>query len=80
VRENAAAKGRRLLTEGRLCVLEVNEHGGTASAEVRGDSGAMYVVGRREEGWFCSCPAKTRCGHLVALQLVVVLEPRRASA
>jgi uncharacterized Zn finger protein len=74
MRENAAAKGRRLLTEGRLRVLEVGA--GTARAECRGDSGMTYVVGRDKSGhWACSCEAKGRCSHLIALMLVVALEP-----
>jgi hypothetical protein len=53
VRENAASKGRRLLTEGRLRVQAVDEDSGTASAECRGDSGMTYIVGRDEAGrWF----------------------------
>lgn len=78
MRENAAAKGRRLLTEGRLRVSEADEYAATALAEVRGDSGAVYVVRHDEDGWHCDCPARGRCGHVVALQLVVVLEPRAA--
>jgi uncharacterized Zn finger protein len=79
-RENAHAKGRRLLAEGRLQVLDVNEYDGTALAKCRGDSAAMYVVGRDEAGrWTCSCRALGRCSHIVALQLVVVLEPRGES-
>jgi uncharacterized Zn finger protein len=73
-RENAVAKGRRLLTEGRLRVLDVGA--GTASAECRGDSGMTYVLGRDTSGrWSCSCEAKGRCSHLIALQLVVALTP-----
>jgi uncharacterized Zn finger protein len=68
------AKGRRLLTEGRLRVLDVGA--GTASAECRGDSGMTYVLGRDTSGrWSCSCEAKGRCSHLIALQLVVALTP-----
>ena len=73
MRENAAAKGRRLLTEGRLRVLAVDAK--STSAECRGDSGMSYVLGRDTSGrWECSCEAKGRCSHLVALQLVVSLE------
>jgi uncharacterized Zn finger protein len=80
VRENAAAKGRRLLTEGRLRVREVNEGAGTTSAECRGDSGLTYIVGRDEAGrWYCACEAKGRCSHQIALQLVVAFAPRRAT-
>ena len=75
---SAPIKGRRLLAEGRLRVRDVDEHAGTAAAECRGDSGAVYVVGRDEVGkWSCSCEARGRCSHIIALQLVVVLKPRQ---
>lgn len=77
-RENAEAKARRYLGEGRLRVLEVDEYAGTALGECRG-SGALYVVGRSEEGWRCSCPARSTCAHIHALQLVTVLEPRETA-
>lgn len=77
MRESAALKGRRLLSEGRLRVLAVSE--ATAEAECRGDSGMTYVLGRDASGrWECSCEAKGRCSHLIALQLVVSLKPRKA--
>jgi uncharacterized Zn finger protein len=69
-RESAANKGRRYLVEGRLHVEHVHE--GLIVASCRGDSGATYALGydpeRRE--WRCTCPARQRCSHLVALQLV----------
>lgn len=76
MREDAAAKGRRYLGEGRLVVREFDEYGGTVTADVRG-AGAIYTVGRDERGrWSCDCPARGRCAHLEALRLVVALEPR----
>lgn len=79
MRENAATKGRRLLVEGRLRVLEVDEYAGVAMGEVRGDSSGIYIVFRDERGWRCDCPAKTTCSHIVALQLVTCVEPREPS-
>jgi uncharacterized Zn finger protein len=72
--ENAASRGRRYLVEGRLHVRRADEH--RILARCRGDSEAVYAVGyeREREGWFCTCPAKRRCSHMVALQLVA-LEP-----
>lgn len=72
-REAAAVKGRRYLTEGRLVVRVLDERAGTVRATCRGD-GTVYAVGRDAGGWFCSCPARGRCAHLVALGLVVALE------
>jgi hypothetical protein len=77
VRENAEAKGRRYAAEGRLVIRELNEHDGTALADCRGD-GAIWILGRDERGWFCSCPARGRCAHLIGLGLVCALEPRES--
>jgi uncharacterized Zn finger protein len=73
MRENAAVKGRRLFTEGRLIVLEVSRD--RVSATCRGDSGAIYRVGHDGNGWACTCEAKGRCSHLTALMLVTVRGP-----
>jgi uncharacterized Zn finger protein len=77
-RENAAAKGRRYLTEGRLAVRAVDERAGTVRAACRGD-GTVYALGRDRGGWFCSCPTRGRCAHLVALGLVVAVETESES-
>jgi uncharacterized Zn finger protein len=72
VKENAQDKGRRLLTEGRLLIVSVVEHG-KIHAKCRGDSGEVYDLGFDPRGngrWGCTCPAKGKCSHLVALQLV----------
>ena len=60
-----------MLTEGRLRVLRV-ERSGLIVAECRGDSGEVYALGFDpwHGEWRCTCPAKTRCAHLVALMLV----------
>jgi uncharacterized Zn finger protein len=73
VTENAAAKARRLLCEGRLTVLRVD--GDLVEATVRGDSAAVYHVGHDPaRGWRCDCPAyRSSCSHVRAVQLVVVL-------
>lgn len=70
--ENARDKGKRMLTEGRLNVLQVKPT--RIVAECRGDSGEIYRLGwaREHKGWFCPCPAKGVCSHLRALQLVTV--------
>lgn len=78
MRENAAIKARRLLTEGRVRVLSASEADGYISAEVRGDSSASYACGYEPDGggWYCGCPALGRCSHIAALQLITVLEQR----
>ena len=74
-RENAAAKGRRYVGEGRLVVEHAT--GGEVRARCRGD-GAVYRLGFKNGKWRCDCPALGRCSHLVALGLVVAPEGRRA--
>ena len=74
-RENAAAKGRRYVGEGRLVVDSVAN--GEVRARCRGD-GAVYNLLVREGHWACDCPALGRCSHLIALGLVVA--PSRGAA
>jgi hypothetical protein len=78
MREPLEVKARRYLGEGRLTVHRVDADGPVVEASVRG-SGAVYAVGHDESGWFCSCPATTRCSHVLALQLVVV-QPDQVTA
>lgn len=78
-RENIETKGRRLLAEGRLRIEHVGEPSEwfPITAECRGDSGEVYSLGwdQSQLEWRCTCPAKGRCSHLVALQLVTVKPP-----
>jgi len=68
-RQNHQDKGRRYASEGRLLVELVNPE--QIKATCRGD-GQLYQLGwDRRGGWWCSCPAFTRCAHLAALGLVV---------
>lgn len=69
MRENAAARARRYLTEGRLTLVEVRP--GYARAVVRGD-GAVHEVVEDSTGRTCTCPARGElCSHALALGLVV---------
>lgn len=74
MRESAAAKGRRYLTEGRLTVLVRDHHG--ILAVCRGD-GVEHRLGHDSQaGWHCDCTAarhRANCSHLAALRLVVLL-------
>jgi len=70
VREDAATKGRRLLVEARLSIVQVG--GGTISARCRSDSAEVYSLGFDKGHWFCNCDAVGRCSHLIALQLVTL--------
>lgn len=66
-RENVDTKGRRYLLEGRLTIHRVDEHG--IRAICRGTE-TTWELGYSSGRWWCECPARGRCSHLVALQLV----------
>lgn len=73
-REDAQAKGRRYVSEGRLVVDHVN--GDAVHATCRGN-GAAYELGHDiVNGWWCTCEAKTTCAHLHALMAVTVRRQR----
>jgi hypothetical protein len=68
-REDAAAKARRLLTEGRVTIARVD--GREVAAIVRGDTAMTYRVWHRDGAWADDCPARTvSCSHIRAVQLV----------
>jgi uncharacterized Zn finger protein len=72
-RENVDVKAARYLREGRITVTRVD--GDLVEAECHG-AGEVYRLGhhpRHRTGWWCSCPARGRCCHLAALQLVTVV-------
>jgi hypothetical protein len=71
MREDARARGRRLVSEGRLVLRRVDDV--EILAVCRGDSGQVHELGYHPDGgWWCDCEARTQCGHLYALQLVTV--------
>jgi uncharacterized Zn finger protein len=74
-REDAVAKARRLLAEGRVVVLSVDET--QTHAVVRGDSAELYSVWWRPGSWTCTCSALSRCSHVRAVQLCT-LDPTSA--
>lgn len=74
MRENAEAKARRYLAEGRLTLRALSTFVGIVTASCRG-GGKTYTCGRDEYGvWYCDCQARGRCSHLIALKLVVSFE------
>jgi uncharacterized Zn finger protein len=70
VRESARDKSVRYLCEGRLIVESVD--GVHARATCRGDAAVWRVELNGTEGT-CTCPARGRCAHLLALGHVVAL-------
>ena len=68
-RETIELKAQRYLVCGRVTVrLATPER---LEAYVKGDSGHAYRV-THEDVWACSCPARGRCCHLLAVKRVVV--------
>ena len=67
-RENARAKARRLLGEGRLVIVETR--GRWVRAEVRSDSGDFLEVIHDAGSWTCPCAARGECSHILACRLV----------
>jgi uncharacterized Zn finger protein len=67
-REGAQQKGRRYLVEGRVTVRYAGPAG--IRAFVKGQGEVYSVTFEHGRGWSCSCPARTRCAHLVGVQLV----------
>jgi len=71
VREDARTRGCRLAAEGHLIVSYVS--GRVITACCRGDSGEMHRLGYDPgRGWWCACPALTKCAYLQALHLVTI--------
>jgi uncharacterized Zn finger protein len=68
-RETVEAKAARYLVEQRLHVQAITSSG--VSARCRGGD-ASYTLSWDGRDWSCSCPARGRCAHLVALWLVTV--------
>jgi uncharacterized Zn finger protein len=72
MRENAATKARRYLTEGRVILDRVGPH--EVGATARGDGQVHHMGWTPTRGWHCTCPAKGRCSHLLAVGLVVAVD------
>lgn len=66
-RETVDGKARRLLAEGRVLISDGGRK--RVLASVAGES-AVYVVAYSAGSWWCSCPARGRCAHRVAVELV----------
>lgn len=72
MRENAQIKARRYLVEGRVTVLVVDtDH---VRAMTRGDGELHRQRWTRPAGWTCTCTARGRCSHLLAVGLVVAVD------
>jgi len=70
-RESAATKARRYLVEGRLILSRVVP--GEVEGTCRGD-GMVFHLGYSRGGWWCDCPARSTCAHLLAARLVVAVD------
>jgi uncharacterized Zn finger protein len=72
-REPIEAKAARLLLEGRVHIVRVSR--GDVGAHVQGDTGTRTVTWTRWGDWHCTCPARGRCSHLIAVRLVTQRPP-----
>jgi hypothetical protein len=70
------AKAFRLLVEGKVRVTFVSEAGYLIHATVQGDHASYFVDHgmTRESRWTCSCPARTDCSHMRAVQQVTTVK------
>lgn len=67
-RENAQTKSLRYLVEGRVLIRFVDDT--QVRAQVRGRE--IYTVEHAPgRGWSCTCPARGRCAHRLAVAHVV---------
>lgn len=66
-RETAPVKAGRLLVEGSVVVRLAGPEQVTAT--VQGSTG-QHEVSWGRGGWFCTCPARSTCSHLLAVELV----------
>jgi SWIM zinc finger len=66
--ESTAEKSLRYLVEGRLIVSAITD--GQIIATCRGTGAVHNLSWTRGGGWYCSCPARNLCSHLLALQTV----------
>jgi hypothetical protein len=69
-RESSRVKGARILVESRLTFDLGRSAPGRAFAYVRGDD-RTYECGFAKGRWWCACPARGKCSHLVALAHVI---------
>jgi hypothetical protein len=67
MRETIEQKALRLISERRLHVHRIAER--RVEAHCNGDT-RSYTLTYDGRGWRCDCPARKRCAHLTALQLV----------
>jgi hypothetical protein len=71
-RENVETKARRYLAEGRVRITYVDSD--AVRADVRGGGAVWHVAYEPGYGWSCDCPARRRCCHRAALELVTAPE------
>lgn len=66
-REPLTRKAERMLGDHRLRITRLDgEH---VEAVIHGDHGD-YQLGHINGSWWCSCPARIKCAHIIALTRV----------
>jgi uncharacterized Zn finger protein len=79
VRESVTEKADRLLSSGQVRILHLGAD--RVVARVEGDHGVYCVASSVTRPMECSCPAgerQVRCSHLIAVELITVVEPAEA--
>lgn len=72
------AKAHALLTSGKVrCMTQTPTEG---LFTVQGSDKDPYEVKYRQGVWWCDCPARVECSHLVAVRLVARVEPAETPA
>ena len=74
-REGIPEKAHRYLAEGRVLILQAGPdplaRSPRLTAHVDGGGAVPYIVTVDRGRWSCTCPARVRCCHIVAVSLVV---------
>jgi uncharacterized Zn finger protein len=69
MKESSQEKANRYLIEGRVIITRVDDEQITAS--VRGSDQDYWAGYDPQQGrWWCECPARGRCCHLLAVMRV----------
>ena len=69
-RETVDAKAIRYLHEGRLRIDHANAATADVAAICHGTNAIHQLCDNQDDGWWCNCPARRTCGHLLARQRV----------
>ena len=70
------AKAARLVEAGGVQVAEHHQDRTEAAVASATDPHEAYAVGwNPADGWWCACPARRTCAHIIAVRAAVVAPP-----